>query len=241
MAAEQQKYYVLFSSFLQTVSTLIAFLVTGFALVQNMMDSSQQRDETLIEIHHQLKRGYHQKISILFVAAGLAIFLSLWMIYINGSDWSLIPYLYIITIVVNIFAIGFAILFIITIINPNKYKLAAKEILKEDKIEFTGKGTEVDQTYFMNEFTELEKKLKKIVKNNLKNENYELNYSFRQLVSSLFENELISKAQLYELLHINKYRNLIFHGNLEKVDKAMVERIKNIRNSIDSENFQPLA
>lgn len=235
MAPNQEKYYWLFSSSSQAIAAFIAFLVAGFTLVLNMMESLQQKDDTLEEIHDQLKSNYYKKLFVLTIISGLAILFSFWMLYLNGGTWKYTPVLFVITSCLNVMAIGLAIVFIISIINPEKYKNAAKEILSEDKTEFTHKGNSADRTDFMNEFTELEKRIRHIIQQRkIVSPDLMESSQFRQLVKFLFEREVITKEQLYELLQITKYRNLIFHSGLQKVDIGMIDRIRNIRNSLDA-------
>jgi len=53
------------------------------------------------------------------------------------------------------------------------------------------------------------------------------------MVSVLVDNDLITKEDLYELLQINKYRNLVFHGELETVNRGMMERVKSMTGTLD--------
>ena len=116
MIQDQQNYYWLFSSSAQTISAFVAFLITGFALVLNMME----------EIHTKLKSDYYKKIRILAVFTGLAIIFSLWMVYLNGGTSAHKSWLFMLTAGLNITAIVVGILFIISIINPGRYRTAAK-------------------------------------------------------------------------------------------------------------------
>jgi hypothetical protein len=235
MQVDDQKYYWLFSSSSQTIAAFIAFLVTGFAVVLNMMDTLQQKDETLAEIHGQIKADYYKKIFFLAVISGISILGSLLMIYLNGTAWRYKSVLYIITAGLNVIAIWLAILFIISIINPNKYNIAAKEIIEEDKSEFAPKDNNVAQVYFMNEFADLERKLYKILKVHgfATRDEADKKIPFREVVTALFDHELISREELYELLQINKYRNLVFHGHLETVSEGMLDRIRSICRHLD--------
>jgi uncharacterized protein YutE (UPF0331/DUF86 family) len=58
-------------------------------------------------------------------------------------------------------------------------------------------------------------------------------YSFRQMIEALNRNELINRVELIELLQINKYRNLVFHGHQDKVDPKMLERTKSAQARIE--------
>jgi hypothetical protein len=234
MPLDEQRFYWLFSACSQTIAAFIAFLVTGFAVVLNMMDSLQQKDETLAELHNQIKADYYKRIFFLTVISGTAIVASLSMIFLNGTPSQYKQELFAITLALNIIAISLAVYFIISIINPNKYKIAAKEIIEGDKNEFSTNENNVAQALFMNEFGDLERKLRKILKRrdpSAEEENERI--GFRPLVSALFEKGIISKEELYELLQINKYRNLVFHGHLETVNRGMLDRIKSLSNFLD--------
>jgi hypothetical protein len=53
-----------------------------------------------------------------------------------------------------------------------------------------------------------------------------MSYSFRQMLEALRMNEKIDGDFYNELLEINKYRNLVFHGHVTQVDAGMVQRVK---------------
>lgn len=222
--------YWLFSSSAQSVSAFIALLITGFAFVQTIMDGLQQKDETLEEIHDKLKKDYYNKIKILAIVTGFAIILSLLMVFLNGFCFPFKTILYILTALLNILAIGGGIFFVISIINPDRYKKAAEQIIKEDKVEFSQTGNPVDQMTFTTEFIKLEKKIREILQSKMLyvpyGETPRMIYSFRQMIQALLQNELITKNDYADLLQINKFRNLVFHGHVDNVDKGMVDRVK---------------
>lgn len=240
MTPDQQNYYWLFSSSAQTISAFVAFLVTGFALVLNIMDSLQQKDETLDDIHHKLKSDYYKKVRILAVVTGLAIIFSLWMVYLNGGISEHKWWLYILTAILNVTAIIVGIFFVVSIINPDKYKKAAQEIIKEDKKDFPDTGSTIDQATFITDFIKLEKSVRdKLQAKQLfiaYGNTPQMMFSFRQMIEALNRNELINRRQLEELMTINKYRNLVFHGHQDRVDEGMLKRVKAAQKIIDHLN-----
>lgn len=237
MQPNQENIYWLFSSSAQTISAFVAFLVTGFALVLNMMDGLQQKDDTLDDIHTKLKNDYYKKIRVLAIVTGLAIIFSLWMVFLNGGDSPHKWWLFILTSILNLLAIIVGIFFVIAIINPARYKKAAQEIIKEDKLEVSTATNSIDQTTFMTEFIRLEKSVRdKLQSRQLYipfGDSPKMAYSFRQMISALNQNELINRGELDDLLQINKYRNLVFHGHQDMVDKGMLDRVKNAQKIID--------
>ena len=198
-----------------------------------MMEAAQSRDETLEEIHDQLKLTYYKNIRALSVITGLAIVLSLFMVYLNGTSFHYKTWIFIVTTLINAIAIIGGILFVILIINPSRYKRAAEQVIQKEKSKFETTGTNVDQTDFMKEFINLEKQIREILQSKNLYIPYgntpQMVFSFRQMINALYRNELISKSELTELLEINKFRNLVFHGHLDNVDKGMVDKVKKYR------------
>jgi hypothetical protein len=82
----------------------------------------------------------------------------------------------------------------------------------------------------MKEFINLEKQIREILKSKDLYIPYgntpQMVFSFRQMINALYRSELISKLELTELLEINKFRNLVFHGHIDNVDKGMVDKVK---------------
>src|SRR5215211_741630 len=85
--------YWLFSSAAQAIATFVAFLLAGYTLVHAMMESVQQHDDTLEEIHAALIRQYYRQIKWLAIITGVAVLGSLTMLYLNGFEW---PYKYLV-------------------------------------------------------------------------------------------------------------------------------------------------
>lgn len=237
MVENQENIYWLFSSSAQTISAFVAFLITGFTLVISLLDGLQQKDETLEEIHDRLKSNYYKRIRILAITTGVAIIMSLWMVYLNAGNWSWKPSLFILTAIINSISILIGILFVVSIINPSKYKRTARELIKEDKKEFSLTGNQVDQLSFMTAFISLEKQVRDYLINRQLYVPYgdtpKMLYSFRQMVTALYQNEIIDRKTLNDLMQINKYRNLVFHGHEDKVDKGMLDRVKTMQTVIE--------
>lgn len=236
MTENLENFYWLFSSSAQTISAFVAFLITGYALVLNMMENLEQKDETYEEIHHKLRSIYYTKLCILAVVTVAAIISSLLMVYLNGTTCEYKGFFYSLTALINIVAIIIGILFILSIINPDKYKKAAKEIIKEDKLENSTRANDVDQITFMKEFINLEKNIRDLLQTKQLyipfNRNTKMQYSFREMANALYGNELIRYYELLELLQINKYRNLVFHGHQDKVDSKMLDRVEKAKEII---------
>jgi hypothetical protein len=127
--------------------------------------------------------------------------------------------------------------FIISIIDPNKYKKAAKEIISEERRELGLTGAVSDRANFLINFINLEGMIRDFVRQrNLsvpKTTRSNQIMSFRQLIEILYYNELIDREFYDELLQIGKYRNLVVHGELEVVDQAMVDRVQSAQRKLE--------
>jgi uncharacterized membrane protein len=229
ISSESQNIYWLFSSSAQAISAFIAFLITGFALVQTMMDSISEKDDSLEEIHAKLKTEYYKTIKRLSIVTGFAILLSLLMVYLNGIDIEYKVYLFVFTSIFNVLSIVGGILFVISIIDPNKYKKVANELIKNRQKEFGASGKEVNQSEFTRKFIMLELLVrilltrKRLVPS--KSTGSQKPISFRAMAEILMNSEIIDKDFFAELLQISNYRNLVFHGHVTQVDEAMVDRV----------------
>jgi hypothetical protein len=236
MIKDQQNFYWLFSSSAQVVAVFVAFLLTGYAIVLNVMDGIQAKDDTLEEIHHKFKTNYYRWIILISIITGLAIGFNLWMVYLNGIDWCNKNWLYLISVILDGLVVILGIAFVITIINPGRYKKIAREILKDDKKEFPPSSAQDTTAAFMNEFIKLERTIRDVLARRELYRAYgntpQMAFSVRQMVLALYQNELIDQNTLNELNRINKYRNLVVHGHQTQVDRNMIDAISRVREKI---------
>lgn len=236
MLPNQENFYWLFSSSAQTISAFVAFLITGFAVVLSMIDSLQKKDESLEDIHRKIKYQYYWKICVLAIVTGVAIVLNLLMVYLNGTNCSYKGALYIITVLFTIATTFFGIYFVLVIINPARYLIAAKELIKENVPDLHKSGKKVRQLEFMAEFIEFEKVIRDILKEKGwyigYGETPKMAYSFRHMVEALLEHSVINKSDFVKMLEINKYRNLVFHGHQENVDSGILAQLNKMKKTL---------
>ena len=183
-------------------------------------------DESLEDVELVLKRRVHRQLTVLSVVTGISIILSLLIVYLNGEH--VIP-LWVQTIAGLLICASIvgALWFVITLIDPDKYKKAAQAELQETPGE--DKATQPSDEFFK-AFVALER----AIRNYLRSQHLyvpsrgaaRMSYSFRQMVDALLFNERIDSAFREELMEINKYRNLIFHGHLDQADPRMTDRAK---------------
>lgn len=225
MAADDYIYWT-FTAAAQSVAAFIAILLTGYTLGSDLLRSWRAADESLEDVEAALKRRVHRQLTILAVVTGFSIILSLLIVYLNGE--------YVIPVWVQVIAgllicasiIG-ALWFVITLVDPDKYKKAAQAELQETPGE-DQKSQPSDE--FFKAFVALERTIRDYLR---KQHLYvpsrgaaRMSYSFRQMVDALLFNERIDSELREELMEINKYRNLIFHGHLDQADPRMTDRAR---------------
>jgi hypothetical protein len=227
------KYYWLFSSSAQSIAAFVAFLLTGYALVLNQLENIQKYDPTYTEINESLKAKDFRRLKLVSSITGLAIAFNLICIILNGyTDW-FIPIIMVLTALLTILSIVVGLSFVISIINPDRFKIAAKKLLKD----YSNEDETIDQSVFIKEFINLETKIRALLKSkNLyvpNGRNIRMDFSVRQMVSTLYENNVLSGYEYDKLLKLNKYRNLVFHGHETKVYKSTIDDVKELNNLLE--------
>lgn len=222
--------YWLFSSAAQSIATFVAFLLAGYTLVHAMMDSVQQRDDTLEEIHSALIRQYYKGIKSLAVITGAAVLSSLAMLYLNGFTWPYKNGVVAIAAILNITAIVWGITFVIRIIDPDKYKNAAKRLIEEETQAMDRAGKQEDAEDFFTLFERLETAMRNALPQvrlpDPTGERGGRDASFRHLLLALSQNGLIDRALFNNLMQIGRYRNLAYYGRLPSVDKTIIDQTR---------------
>lgn len=107
-----------------------------------------------------------------------------------------------------------AILFVLKILDPDKYEKAAKKIDYENRGSIKNFGNFDD---FMKNWIELEFVIKDLIKH------YEIQtrtrengvYTLKDMINGLLEGNFITYDIYRKIDEINKYRNLVVHGNLQ--------------------------
>jgi hypothetical protein len=225
-AASVDYIYWTFSSAAQSISAFVGFLVAGYAIVQGLMESAKDRDDTLDEVHASLRRSYHQRLAVIAWLTGAAIVLSLAVVYSNRpsapvNGWGLLA-----VAAVDLAAIVAGLHFVVTMIDPGKYQSAAQKVIAEKP---PPSGISAASEFF-DAFLHLER----LVRGYLKQRDLyvpsrgapRMSFSFREMVEALRANEMLPGTLYRELMEINKYRNLVFHGHVSEVDIAMLHRVR---------------
>jgi hypothetical protein len=222
--------YWLFSSSAQAIATFVAFLLAGYTLVHAMMESMQQHDDTLEEIHAALIRQYYRQIKWLAIITGAAVLGSLAMLYLNGFTWPYKGVVVAFAATLDIAAIAWGIGFVIRIIDPDKYTNAAKRLIEEDTQAMDLAGEQEASEDLFTLFERLEAAMLDALRRANAPEPTETrgrrDSSFRQMLMALYQHQLIDRLLFHELMQIGRYRNLAYFGRVRNVDKAVIDRTR---------------
>ncbi len=218
-----------FSSSAQSIATFVAFLLTGYSLLLSIMDRLEEKDETLEDIHHNLKLSYYQEVRILLILTGAAIVCSLGMIFSHEANFSGKYQIILAVILLNASTVFFGILFVLDIIDPAKYRRMAQQIIDAKADGFTITGKMVNRVDFFVGFLELEKKVRTLWESHnektLETRSKAFS-SFKEMCDSLLYQQQIDKDLHNKMIEVSRYRNLVFHGRIEEVDIGMMNLLE---------------
>lgn len=227
--------YWLFSASAQSIATFFAFMLAGYTLFISNLNNISNSDESLIDIIEVEKKEIFKLIVTLSYIVCLSLVLNLTMIYLNGIENDLKPFLFIVTFISTIVSIIMGIIVVIYIISPNKItKIASNMIYKNTS--YDQKDSIKSDKDFFSQFIQLENTLRKYVesKDIIIKSKYQKFPSLREIINRFFYLEIINRDELNSLLDINKYRNLLFHGQIEKSSQVMIDRLIKIKEILEN-------
>ncbi len=230
--------YWLFSSSAQAIAAFTGFLAAGFFFVYDRIDKQVEKDETLEEIYADIKIQYYTRLKTLFILTGLSIVLSLLIVYINGYDlgWLGIMLKSVVALL-NVITIGWAIWFVIFIINPDKVKRTAQKLIKEDNETFEPQsGETLSRELYLDKFIQLEKVIRSIAgKYDIVSDGrgrYRNFLHVNEIMRALYFRRLITPQQLRDLSLASKVRNLAAHGEIPQIEARQGNVVDNLINQL---------
>jgi len=223
--------YWLFSSSSQSIAAFIALLLTGYAFVVNVMDNLEARDETLVEVHSELKSTYYKQLKVLAIIGGSTIIASFVMIFVNYySNWIrsalLIP-----SAIGIVSTVVIGVKFIVNIVDPKKYSKKATALLKEEEKIIQKEGTEISIGEFISSFIKLEKLIRDIYLQMSSKPVFSIDTykripnSLVEIVDIFYKNKFINDDELGLLKEVIKTRNLVVHGQQAEIDSSWLKML----------------
>lgn len=228
--------YWTFSAASQSIAAFVALLFTGYALVHALMESDQEKDDSLEEVYSAARLTYHKRLTLLAWLTGAAVVLSLVVVYINRATAPAPGWLLLVVAAADVAAIAGGLAFVVFMVDPRKFQRAAKKVLAEAEAPISRE--EIPAADFFDAFRYLERLVRDYLR---ENDLYvpsrgvpRMSYSFRQMIEALLQNESIDRRFSDELMEINKYRNLVFHGHVDRADPRMLRKVQDATKRIES-------
>ncbi|MDZ7860795.1 MAG: hypothetical protein U5O15_09080 [Candidatus Krumholzibacteriota bacterium] len=193
------------------------------------MDNNETKDESLVEINFKLKTTYFRRLILLSVLFVLTIVLSLALIILNETLYSLKSILILITIVLSVAVTILGLMFIVSILNPRKYSNIADKLLKDEEDKIAEKGEVISKALFIEKFITLEITMReflesndiKVISNNINNM-----YTYKNMVYAYINNGYLDRKYLDKFMELGKIRNLVVHGRKEDIDTNMLKLVE---------------
>jgi hypothetical protein len=220
--------YWTFSAASQSIAAFVALLFTGYALVHTLMEAAQEKDDSLEEVYAAATLSYHKKLTLLAWLTGAAVILSLVVVYINRTASPSPRWLVVVVAITDVAAIAGGLAFVVSMVDPRKFQRAAKKVLAA--AEAPAATEQISAAVFFDAFRHLEK----LVRDYLRERDLyvpsrgapRMSYSFRQMIEALLQHDCIDRSFFDELMEVNKYRNLVFHGHVDRADPRMLRNVE---------------
>jgi hypothetical protein len=229
--------YWIFSSSVQGIAAFIAILLSGYVFVVNVMDNQALRDETLVDVHKNLKSEYYRYLKWLSFLAGFSIIASIVMLIINPYEMCLKPWLFWPTILAVILTVIVGLGFVLKVIDPKKYEKKVADMLSQEP---SSPSQQVTVGAFMEEFIKLEKELRQVYENSpfiVQRQSTGLPWPKRlwEIIDIFSKTELFRNGKEVDMLReVIRMRNLLVHGEQERVSQEWIDKIQSARNIISA-------
>lgn len=218
----------IFSTAPQAIAAFVGLIYAGVSFIYSKIDIVIEKDPTLKEIYDSIKTYMYSGLKILLKWTFISILLDLCMIFVNPSmsDYKNRVYLIlpILILLFNFYVIFRAFKYVSKIMDPECVNSTANKLIQEY---LPSKNQEtVNVNIFISDYRSLEEIIEKI--------KHELNYltdnrkTISELVNMLLNSNFITKEESVLLFEIIRLRNLVYHGEINLIDKNIDIRLREI-------------
>lgn len=217
----KENMFWLFSASAQSVATFVAFLIAGYTLYTSSMDSLVDKEDSLIDIVAEERKTIFGRLKLLTIITGLAIIMNLLMLFKNGSEFNFRTNMIFLTMALTFISVAFGLRIVVYMIDPRRAEKTANKLVVSE-VDFDQEGDLTGEQEFFSIYRRFEKEITNFIEySGLLGKNNSI-YNHVKVLRVLFDYGLISKAEYNDLNELRKYRNLLFHGNIENASKKMV-------------------
>lgn len=244
----------LFSTAPQAIAAFVGLIFAGVSFILGKIDDKIKEDPTLTEIYETIKIEMHVGLKKLLSITLISILLDFIFLFINpiGSDSEFVidnkPRCIIVPAILllffNIYVISEAINYIKEIMDPQYFKKTVDSLLREYHDSNPLHNT-VSVGKFMEDFIKLEKTIKTKYNNYIRtvgeeNNNYRPErrlITVRDFAQKLNELQLINREVFLALMDLNRFRNLVAHGEIEQIEKDIDDRLNEMTEKLKNTEF----
>ena len=216
----------------QVIATLFGLIITGYIFFCDRLSVAVEKDETLYDVTMLLKNNYNKRIIIIGIYSFLTILFCILNIVL-GTEHILMNVI-INNILLNgsilfiILTVFYIVIFVISVIDPNKIEKMSSKAQKE----LSEDNNSGDLSEFLKIYNDIEKSVKKLAGKDLNNQG-DRSPSIIRLLDMLKGKKIIDENLLGEINGIRRYRNFVVHGTEMKVSKRDVETAKKLKRLLD--------
>lgn len=228
-----------FAAAAQGIITLFAFLLAGYALVENSLRAIEARDETLVDVHDELRSIYFDHFEVVGVFVGIATVGSLAMILVNSNYTTVVGtlFLFSVTALIDFIAIGLAVFFVFELVNPARTQDAADAIRRRFS---PGESSVENAKEFFDTYRKLERDFRELARtlSESRAESEEppiidaSHFSTREAINMMIQEEIITREFADRLHELRQLRNALVHGREMETDQASVRRLQDSHDEI---------
>jgi len=238
--------YYLFSSAAQTIAAFIALLIAGYVFALSAMERIEDKDPTYAEVWQIFKRKYYNYLILLGLITSFAILMNFLSVLLVEKVFFNILFYYL-TIILTMISVLGGILFIIIVLDPDKFIKAADSKKKEVSNAFKDDTTYVSEDKpkkfrpiktsrerFINDFIKLEA----MIRNYLRKKQFlppKIHKSVSQMSDDLLKMEIISIETYNRLRLVSEFRNLVVHGEINTIDEEIGRDLRRLRTEVGKE------
>lgn len=241
----------LFSTAPQTIAAFVGLIFAGVSFIIGKIDEKIKEDPTLKEIYEAIRNQMYSGLKLLLFTTSSSIVLDLICLSINPLlnnekilskdlfyfDIFFIPALFLL----NVFVLFQASSYIKKIMDPKFFEKTVKQLLKQYQEKGSSHKT-VSIGTFMENYIRLEKILKNMYRNHTNkcdedNGNMNINQRLmtaRDYARKLYGLKLLKKNDFNEVMDLNRFRNLVAHGEIDQIEKEMNDRVKIIIEKLEN-------
>jgi len=219
----------LFSTIAQSIAALFGFIFAGYAFFRSETDLDDADDPEADEISRRMHAMAHNRLINASIPAAVSIIGGLSMVVLikeqvipvigNISGFSVI--LGTVTFYEAIFAVLASIGFVVHLVNPNRIRGTVEDILEEESMA----GEDVAIGEFLEDFVQFENMLREVY--------YHFGGSDETPTAGKMFNYLKGNDEYQirdpeKLQRVIRFRNLAAHGQIESVDRQVMEDLQEL-------------